>query len=75
MEKDELLERYEVLGDESDFLAAQPLYERALAERPDARMLNDYGYLLECHGRRELLRALELYERRSTSTPDTTSRN
>jgi tetratricopeptide (TPR) repeat protein len=63
MEKDELLERYEALGDESDFLAAQPLYERALAERSDARMLNDYGYLLECHGRRELLRALELYER------------
>jgi tetratricopeptide (TPR) repeat protein len=30
---------------------------------PDARLLNHYGYLLECHGRRELRRAVELYER------------
>jgi tetratricopeptide (TPR) repeat protein len=63
MERDELLERYEALGDESDFLAAKPLYEQALGEAPDARLLNDYGYLLECHGRRELRRAVELYER------------
>jgi tetratricopeptide (TPR) repeat protein len=62
MTKDELLERYEALGDERDFLAAKPLYEQALAEGLDARLLNDYGYLLECHGRRELRRAVELYE-------------
>jgi tetratricopeptide (TPR) repeat protein len=63
MERDELLERYEALGDESDFLAAQPLYERALAEEADAHLLNDYGYLLSCHASRELRRAVELYER------------
>lgn len=62
MEKEELLERYEALGEESDFLAAQRLYEQALAEEPDPRLLNDYGYLLACHGRRELRRAVELYE-------------
>jgi tetratricopeptide (TPR) repeat protein len=63
MRKEELLERYEALGEESDFLAAKPLYQQALAAEPDARLLNEYGYLLECHGRRELRRALELYER------------
>jgi tetratricopeptide (TPR) repeat protein len=61
--KDDLLERYEALGEERDFLAARPLYEQALAGEADARTLNDYGYLLECHGRRELRRAVELYER------------
>jgi tetratricopeptide (TPR) repeat protein len=63
MEKEELLERYEALGEESDFLAAKPLYEQALAETPDARVLNEYGYLLECRGRHELRRAVDLYER------------
>jgi tetratricopeptide (TPR) repeat protein len=63
MEKEELLERYEALGDESDFLAAKPRYEKALAEAPDARLLADYGYLLESHGRNELRRATEQYER------------
>src|SRR5215471_10243678 len=62
MKKEELLERYESLGEERDFLAAQPLYERALAESPDERVLNDYGYLLYAHARRELRRAVELYE-------------
>jgi hypothetical protein len=32
MKKEELLERYESLGEERDFLAAQRLYEQALAE-------------------------------------------
>jgi tetratricopeptide (TPR) repeat protein len=63
MNKEQLLERYEALGEERDFLAAQPLYERAAAGTPDARVLNDYGYLLACHARRELRRAVELYER------------
>jgi tetratricopeptide (TPR) repeat protein len=63
MRKEELLERYEALGDESDFLAALPLYERALAGQHDARVLTDYGYLLECHARQELRRAVDLYER------------
>ena len=62
MTKEELLERYEARGEDSDFVIARPLYERELAEAPTARVLNDYGYLLECHGRRELRRAVELYE-------------
>jgi tetratricopeptide (TPR) repeat protein len=63
MDKQELLERYEALGEESDFLAAKPLYEQALAGDPDARVLNDYGYLLYAHARRQLRRAVELFER------------
>src|SRR5262245_39895314 len=59
---DELLARYEALGEERDFLAAKPLFEQALAEGEHAWLLNAYGYLLECHGRRELRRAAELYE-------------
>ena len=63
MTKEELLERYEALGEESDFLAARSLYEQALAGEHDERDLTDYGYLLESHARRELRRAVELYER------------
>ena len=63
MMKEELLERYEALGEESDFLAARSLYERALAGEHDARDLTDYGYLLESHARLDLRRAVELYER------------
>ena len=63
MRKEELLERYEALGEERDFLAAQPLYEEALAQAPDAPRLNEYGYLLFAHARRELRRAVQLYER------------
>jgi tetratricopeptide (TPR) repeat protein len=63
MTKEELLERYEALGEESDFLAARSLYEQALAGEHDARDLTDYGFLLESHARLELRRAVELYER------------
>ena len=63
MTKEELLARYEALGEERDSAAARRLYEQALAEAPDARLLNEYGYPLECHGRRELRHAVELYER------------
>jgi tetratricopeptide (TPR) repeat protein len=63
MTKEEHLERYEALGEERDFLAAKPLYERALGEALDARLLYDYGYLLYGHARNELRRAVELYER------------
>jgi tetratricopeptide (TPR) repeat protein len=63
MTKEELLERYEALGDERDFLAARSLYEQALAGEPDARDLTGYGFLLESHARLELRRAVELYER------------
>jgi tetratricopeptide (TPR) repeat protein len=63
MDRQELLERYEALGEESDFLAARPLFERAAVEAPDARVLRDYGYLLFGHARNELRRAVELDER------------
>jgi tetratricopeptide (TPR) repeat protein len=59
---EQVLERYEAVGEERDFLAAKPLYERALAEAPDARLLNDYGYLLFAHCRNELRCAVELFE-------------
>ena len=61
--KDELLDRYEATGDEEAYEAARPLYERALDQTPDARLLVRYGYLLECHGRRSLRQAVEQYER------------
>jgi tetratricopeptide (TPR) repeat protein len=70
VDEHELLERYEALGDESDFLAAKPLYEQALDEGEDARVLCDFGYLLECHGRSELRRAVALYERAIDLDPD-----
>jgi tetratricopeptide (TPR) repeat protein len=63
MERRELLERYEALGNEDDFLAARSLYEQALAETSDAQMLGEYGYLLECQGRNTIRRAVEHYER------------
>lgn len=63
MDLGELLARYELLGEERDFVAAKSLYERAIAEGEDARLLNDYGFLLESHARSELRRAAALYER------------
>jgi tetratricopeptide (TPR) repeat protein len=64
MNEHELLERYEALGDERDFLAAKPLFEQALAEAPGSSVLRrDYGYLLECHARNELRRAVAEYTR------------
>jgi tetratricopeptide (TPR) repeat protein len=63
MDRNELLERYEALGEERDFLAAKPLFEQAAAGMSDARVLNSYGYLLECHARNELRQATALYER------------
>jgi tetratricopeptide (TPR) repeat protein len=63
MDLDELLARYEALGEERDFVAARALFERAAAEREDPVLLNRYGYLLESHGRNELRQAAALYER------------
>ena len=75
MDKDELLERYEALGQESDFLAARPLFEAELRERdqhgqPDAELLRQYGYLLQCHGRIAIRQAIEAYERSMAVNPD-----
>jgi tetratricopeptide (TPR) repeat protein len=61
LNEQDLLERYEALGDEADFEAAKVAFERALAAGPDAPTLLGYGYLLECHARGELRRAVELY--------------
>jgi len=75
MDKDELLERYEALGEESDYLAARPLFEQQLSEQdrrgqPDPNLLRQYGYLLECHGRYSIRRAIEQYERAMDLAPD-----
>jgi tetratricopeptide (TPR) repeat protein len=66
----ELLERYEAVGDERDFAEAKRLFEQALAEAPDVALLRDYGYLLECHGRRAIGKAAEQYERAIELDPD-----
>jgi tetratricopeptide (TPR) repeat protein len=70
VDKDELLERYEALGEEADFLAAKPLFEEALRGQADALTLRQYGYLLECHGRYAIRRALEQYERSIALDPE-----
>ena len=80
MDKDELLERYEALGEDDDFLAAKPLFEGEIQRRarsgaglrgPDAALLlRQYGYLLNCHGRITIRRALEHYQRSIDLGPD-----
>jgi tetratricopeptide (TPR) repeat protein len=60
--KRELLDRYEATGDEAAYLEALPLYEEAARNGADPDTLKDYGYLLECHARNKLRRAVELYE-------------
>lgn len=73
MDKDELLERYEALGEDEDFLAAKPLFEAEIQRQEEseaglrgpaaARLLRQYGYLLNCHGRIAIRRASEQYQR------------
>ena len=70
MDVNELLARYEARGQEHDVVAAKPLFERAIAEAEDARLLTGYGYLLESHGRNELRHAVELYERAIELDPE-----
>jgi tetratricopeptide (TPR) repeat protein len=65
-----LLERYEALGHEQDYLAAEPLYERATAATSDPQLLRDYGYLLFAHARNELRRAVEQFNRAIALDPD-----
>ena len=64
------LDRYEILGEEADFVAAKRAYEEALAKEPDAVLLRDYGYLLECHARNELRQAVAQYRRSLELDPD-----
>jgi len=70
MDKEELLLRYECEGGEHLYAEAKPLFEAALAENPgDARLLNAYGYLLECHGRRMIREAAGCYQRAIDADP------
>jgi tetratricopeptide (TPR) repeat protein len=80
MDKDELLERYEALGQDDDFLAAEPLFKAEIQRQeeseaglrgPDAALLlRQYGYLLNCHGRITIRRAIEQYQRSIDLGPD-----
>jgi tetratricopeptide (TPR) repeat protein len=80
MDKDELLERYEALGEDDDFLAAMPLFEGEIQrqERSQAGLhgpgaallLRQYGYLLNCHARITIRRAIEQYQRSIDLAPD-----
>lgn len=70
MDKYELVERYEALGDEDDFLTAKRLFERDLTGQSGALDRRQYGYLLECHGRRTLRRAVDQYEQAMALDPD-----
>lgn len=80
MDRDELLERYEALSEDDDFLAAKPMFEAEIRRREqsdhglhgpeDSLLLRQYGYLLECHGRISIRRAIEQYERAIRLNPD-----
>jgi len=71
MDKEELLRRYECDGGEELYDQAKPQFEEALAEHPgDAGLLNAYGYLLECHGRRMIRAAAGYYQRAIDADPD-----
>lgn len=70
MDKYELVERHEALGDEHDFLAAKRLFEQQLTKRSGALDRRQYGYLLECHGRRTLRRAVDQYKQPMALDPD-----
>src|SRR6266702_153135 len=70
MDKEELLLRYECDGGEELYAEAKPRFEEALAENPgDARLLNAYGYLLECHGRRMIREAAGYYQQAIDADP------
>jgi len=71
MDKEELLLRYECEGGEDLYAEAKPKFEEALAASPgDARLLNAYGYLLECHGRRMIRAAAGCYQQAIDADPD-----
>ena len=71
MDKEELLLRYECEGGEELYAEAKPLFEAALADSPaDAGLLNAYGYLLECHGRRMIRAAAGYYQQAIDADPD-----
>src|SRR4029077_21229479 len=63
-------DRYEATGDEAAYEEALPLYEQAIADGADAQEFIDYGYLLECHARNLLRRAVAGYEHALDLDPD-----
>lgn len=65
-----LLDQYEARGDEDLYARAKPRYEQEIAANPDPVLVRDYGYLLECHARRELGRAVEYYEHALVLDPE-----
>ncbi|HEX7996722.1 MAG TPA: hypothetical protein VF506_22620 [Streptosporangiaceae bacterium] len=65
-----LLDLYEARGNEDLYVRAKPRYEQAIAADPDSVVIRDYGYLLECHARPELARALEQYEHALALEPE-----
>jgi tetratricopeptide (TPR) repeat protein len=69
VDKYEPVERYEALGDEDEFGTAKELFERDLAGQTDPLFFRQYGYLLECHGRRAIQQAIRQYERSMTLDP------
>ena len=70
MDKAELRERYEATGEVSFYEQARPLYEDALARDPgNARLLREYGYLLECHGRYAIRASIRCYQRAIDAAP------
>lgn len=70
MDKEEARERYEATADARYYEIARPLYERALADSPgDARLLADFGYLQDCHGRIAIRAAADCYRRAIEADP------
>ena len=70
MDKRDLKDRYEATGDEAAYEEALPLYEQAIANGADPQDFIDYGYLLECHARNLLRRAVTSYEHALELDPD-----
>lgn len=70
LDKKDLLERYEATGDEALFREALPLYEQAIAHEATPDDLVNCGYLLECHGRNVLRKAVAQYERAVELKPE-----
>jgi tetratricopeptide (TPR) repeat protein len=70
VDKEELRERYEAYCDEHFYDQAKQLYEQALERSPgDARLLREYGYLQECHGRYAIRAAAECYQHAIDADP------
>src|SRR5260370_12222455 len=70
MDKRDLKDRSEAAGDGAAYEEALPLYEQAMANGADPQDFIDFGYLLECHARNLLRRAVASYEHALELDPD-----